>query len=180
MRSLDRLTLAAAVLVVASIGACGGGERRPEEARPEGSTVDVGGVAYTVSLARQINPNIPPASDWYQGPDPKGDALLFAVFLQACNSGSEPRAAASRFRLVGPFDARLAPKRLDEDNVFAYEPRELDPAQCIPRKGSAAERGAPGAMLLFEMPRDIYGNRPFRLEISGPEGGERASVEVDV
>lgn len=64
-----------------------------EQARPEGSTLRVGGLAYEVSLARQLNPNTPPASDWYQGPDPKDDAILFGVFLAVCNRGQQPRRA---------------------------------------------------------------------------------------
>lgn len=178
-----RLWLAAAL---ATLAACGGSEpdrTEPEarpEAVPEGDAFEVGGLRYRVDLARQINPNIPPGKDYYQGPGAPPGSLLFAVFLSACNDGEQTRPAAERFRLVTAFGDRLRPKDLPEDNVFAYEARAVEPATCIPREDSAATRAAEGAMLLFEVPLEKYNNAQLKLEVTAPDGEASRLVELDV
>jgi hypothetical protein len=68
---------------------------------------------------------------------------------------------------------------LPEDNVFAYEARRLAPERCIPADGSAAARAADGAMLLFEMPNEVYEYRNLRLEIRAPSSDAAVRIELD-
>ena len=182
-RARARLWLTA---VLATLAACGGSEPDPTEppagaeAVPEGDAFELGGLRYQVDLARQINPNIAPGSDYYQGPGAPPGSLLFAVFLTACNEGEQTRPAAERLRLVTAFGDRLRPKTLPDANVFAYQARPVEPATCIPREDSAAARAAEGAMLLFEIPLEKYNNVQLKLEVTAPDGDTSRLVELDV
>ncbi|MDP8942927.1 MAG: hypothetical protein M3N16_02225 [Actinomycetota bacterium] len=179
MRGLAALLLSGLVLILPA--ACGddrGGEA--PEPRPEGAVAELGGIDYTVDLARQLNTSIPPDSDYFQGPGAPPGSLYFGVFLHACNRGGAPRSSAERLTLVDAFGNRLKPKELPDDNVFAYEARDLAPGECIPREGSAAARAAPGAMLLFEVPHDVFRNRPLKLRIQAPSRKESVSLQLGV
>lgn len=185
VRPAIRALAAALVLItVLLLTACG--EHEPDagefeailDAAPEGDAVELAGITYRVTIARQINPNIPPGEDYYQGPGVPPGHILFAVFVRACNEDGQLHRAAERFRIVNPLGARLEPMDLPRWNVFAYRPEMLLPGECIPGEGGA--RSADGAMLLFDVPLEVYDNRQFVLEITAPHGRDSARVELDV
>ena len=152
-----------------------------DELAPIGSTVVVGDVAYRVTIARQLNPRIAPDEELVDGRRPEGDALLFGVFLQACNpEGGEPARATGRVALLDAFGARAEPVDLGADNPFAYRPATIEPGECLPQPGSVAERAVDGRLVLFEVPADRLENRPLGLEVVSPDGRDRATVQLDV
>ncbi len=169
-----------ALLVLAGVSLVACGEpREAGEPQPTGSTVELAGIEYRVELSRQLNPNIPPDKDFFRGRGARPGSLLFGVFLEACNEEREAASAAGDFTLLDVFGKRFEPLELAEDNVFAYEPRRLEPGECIPREGTAADRAASGALVVFEVPVQTLQNRPLELEISGPRR-TTARVELDI
>jgi hypothetical protein len=189
MRLLPKRTAAACVLALAaSLAACGtkDEEQGVEEPAREGLALPLGGVEYNVFITRQLNPKIPPDDAFYQGPAPPAGQTLYGVFLQACNKGDEPRATASRFKVVDNQGNEVEPTELPASNKFAYHPRRLDPEECIPESGGVAQLGpTAGAMLLFRLPLDLTENRPLELEIEGPADAleakhKRLTFELDL
>jgi hypothetical protein len=177
---LRRLALAACLLGLSvGVAACGDEPGVDEPAR-EGLALDLDGVDYNVFITRQLNPEIPPDDTYYTGPEPAPDETLYGVFIQACNNSDEPRETADSFTVVDNQGNEFEPEQLDAGEVIAYEPRELDPEECIPDAGSLAQLGPQAAsMLLFRLPLEITENRPLELEIEG-EGEEHLTFELDI
>ena len=152
-----------------------------DELAPIGASVQVGGVRYDVTIARQLNPRIEPDEELVEGYTPgDDDALLFGVFLKACNTKEQPVRPTDRLALLAAFGTRVQPVELPDGNPFAYAPRRLEPGDCLPAEGSVADRVIDGRMLLFEVTNDLLDQRPLGLEIVAPDGSERAVVQLDV
>jgi hypothetical protein len=175
---------AACALLLAGgvLGACGNAdeEQGVDEPAREGLALPLDGVDYNVFITRELNLRVPPDNAYYTGPEaPKGQTL-YGVFLQACNSGKKPRQTASAFKVVDNQGNQFEPVPLPRDNVFSYQPKVLQPDDCIPTKGSVAQLGpTAGAMLLFRLPLDVTENRPLELEIEG-DVGDHLTVELDL
>ncbi|MDQ4047817.1 MAG: hypothetical protein M3131_00300, partial [Actinomycetota bacterium] len=75
---------------------------------------------------------------------------------------------------------------LEEDNPFAYRPRQLAKGDCIPADGSVAQLGpTAGSMLLFDFPLENTENRPLELDITAPHAHttykhETKHIELDL
>ena len=194
--------LAACALALAPLGlaACGPEGERGDEARKtlekgqsalglrEGLTFPVDKVDYTVVVSRELNIRDPEDSQYYTGREPPPGFALFGVFVRACNAG-EPevaRQSARTFTLVDTQEHRFQPLPVEEDNHFAYHPRRLAPKECIPEPSSAVAFGPTGAVVLvYQVPLDVFENRPLELEVEGTYDamkGERqvAIVELDL
>ena len=172
----------ACALVAATAGAVAGCGEKGHEKDParEGLALPIGGIEYNVFITRQLNTKIPPDNAYYDGQAPKGETL-YGVFLQACNKGKEPRRTTDRFEIVDNQGNKFEPIELPEDNAFAYEPRLLNPQECIPEAGSAAQQGpTAGSMLLYRLPLGVTENRPLELEIHARTGPEKHTVELDI
>lgn len=190
--SLRRPPSAAIVCVLALAAAaatgCGGEEPREDEAEREGLSLELGGLEYNVYITRQLNLRDPEDRGYYQGPEAPPGSTHYGVFLQVCNPSNTgpPRRSAASFSVVDTQGNEFEPVELEEDNVFAYQPRALAPRECIPQEGSlAASSPTAGAMLLFRLPLEATENRPLELEIEGVYNamtGERqtAAVELDL
>lgn len=154
----------------------------PEAVVREGVGVGLEGLDYTVFITRQINPRDPEDKDYYPGPEAPPEKAIYAVFLQACNEGERPAAAAREFKVFDSQGSEFAPLPLQPDNIFAYRPKELPPHECIPnRLSTAAQAPAGGALLLYLLPLAATENRPLILEIEPPSGhGNPARVELDI
>jgi hypothetical protein len=157
-----------------------------EETHREGLDVRVGGIDYTVFITRELNPSLPDDSGYWQGPEAKPGFALYGVFLQACNRSDDDDdladaayAATDEFVVVDTQGNEYEPLEPDEENVFHYRARSLEPGECIPEVGSLAQQGpTAGAMLAFEFPLEAGENRPLELEIHA--GVEEGLVELDL
>jgi hypothetical protein len=185
---LRRLAAISAVALVAATGlsACGD-EHAVSEGATEGVYVTTGGLAYQVQISRQLNPSDFEDQGYLVGLGPAERALApgqewFAVFLRAFNRGDEPKPAAKRFFIKDTtgktYEQTPVPTRI---NIEAFRSYVLNPGDQLPVPGSAArENGAQGGVLLFKVPVQAYDNRPLVLHIEAPEGGEEATVDLDV
>ena len=163
-------------------------EEEKEEGEPlrEGLAVKVDGIEYTVYITRELNPALPDDKGYWQGDEAEPGFALYGVFLQACNRSDEDDdledgtyEATDDFLVVDTQGNEYEPLEVDEENVFHYHAQSLEPDQCIPEKGSLAERGpTAGAMVPFEFPLEAGENRPLELEIRA--GGEEGLVELDL
>ena len=182
LRSKTVAACACALVVGAGAVAAGCGEKGDEkEPTREGLALPLAGVEYNVFITRQLNTKIPPDNAYYDGPQPPKGETFYGVFLQACNKAKEPRQTTDEFEIVDNQDNRFKPIELPEDNPFAYEPRLLNPQECIPQAGSVAQQGpTAGAMLLFRLPLGVTENRPLELEIKGPATAKTYRVELDI
>ena len=144
------------------------------EAQDEEEPIVVEGLHYDPLIARRLNPDIAPDRALVSGLEPPAGKLWFGVFLRVCNRGEQTRTSSDRLALVDAFGQRTTPSdALPQDNLFAYEPSTLDPGQCLPREGSAAERGD-GALVLFAVSSKILDDRPVALEV----GDRRVILDV--
>jgi hypothetical protein len=179
---LRRLTLAVCVLALAAplgLTACGDEEPGVDEPAREGLALELDGVDYNVFITRQLNPRVPPDGAYVTDEAPPGETL-YGVFIQVCNNSDEPRETVSEFVVKDNQENTFEPEELPEDNAFAYSPRTLNPAECIPEAGSVAQLGpSAGSMLLFQLPIENTENRPLELEVEG-EGGETLTFELDI
>ena len=177
-----RLPLILCLLALAAalpMAACGEEEPGVDEPAREGLAIELDGVDYTVFITRQLNASITPDDAYITEQAPSGETL-YGVFLRACNTSSDQRNTASEFIVKDNQENTFEPEELPEDNQFAYQPRTLDPKECIPEAGSVAQLGpTAGAMLLFQFPLENTENRPLELEIEG-EGGEKRVFELDI
>lgn len=175
------LRLAACLLVLAApLGLLGCGDEEPgiDEPAREGLAIGLGGIDYTVFITRELNPRITPDNAYVTDEAPPGEAL-YGIFLRACNTSDDQRAAASEFTVTDNQHNTFEPEPLPADNHFAYAPVTLEPKECIPEAGSVAQLGpTAGSMLLFKFPLENTENRPLELEIE--QNGEKRTFELDI
>jgi hypothetical protein len=149
------------------------------EALPIGAELEVGGIAYEVVNARQLNPAIAPDGDLVATRPARpgaGERLLFGVFVRACNEGDQQRRSSADVRLLTVFGDAVAPSGAAEER-FALRAAPIPPGRCLPAEGSAAERTVDGALASFDVPRRFLQDRPLLLEVRA--GSERGLVELD-
>ena len=145
----------------------------------EQNTVELNGIRYRVMIFRQLNTRIAPDDALYDGPEPSGNRGIYAAFLRACNVSDETRRPAREIRLEDAFGEAYPQLEAASESSFAYEPSRLRPDECVPSQDTAADRAFPGAAVLFAIPFDDLGNRPFVLELRDSDAGARR-VEVDL
>ena len=178
MRSL--LCLVSVVVSAVLIVACGDDpEPAAEGPVPPGETVSLAGLDLTVPIARQLNPRTVPDRQLVGGRLPDGDQLYFGVFLRACNDGDDERTARPEITLTtSPFDRSYAPVELGASNPFAWEGGPVAADGCLPREGSVDDEFIEGSLVLFEVPRRAFANRPLVLRLS--QDGETRQLELDL
>jgi hypothetical protein len=162
----------------------GCGDEGDQNEVPEGQTIEVAGVDYTVYRTRQLNPRASPDDGWYDGPRVPSGKLLYASFVKACNPRGEAAAATGQLQLRDSFGNVYEPVELDADNPFDYEARTLDVGDCVPAEGSTADLPGGGGLVVFQVPAGAPENRPWTLRIQPPVGAspdaEAARVELDL
>lgn len=169
---------------VALLGACGEDETagdRPvdrEEAieAREHNIVELNGIRYRIVMFRQINPRLASDAALYDGPPLEEDVGVFAAFLRACNTSDERTTPTNDVTLEDAFGQSYRRLQTVSDEAFDYDPEPLRPDLCLPPSDGAADRAFPGAALLFAVPFDQLGNRPFVLELK--DRNERGDVET--
>lgn len=180
-----RAIATAALLATTLLVGCGGEDRAAETTAvgteaveaSEQNTVELDGIRYRVMIFRQLNPRIAPDRALYDGPGPTGDSGVFAAFIEACNVSGEVRRPAARVSLEDAFGDAYPRLEAASASGYDYDAVRLRPDECLPPEDSAADRAFPGAALLFRIPFDRLGNRPFVLELR--DGGVRR-IELDV
>lgn len=150
-----------------------------DEAAPVGATIHLDGLAYTPQITRQLNSRIRPDQALVGGRPAGRDRIWLGAFLRVCNEGDRVRTPSHRLALVGAFGKRITPTELPPSNPYDYEPRPLRPDECLPRPGSVSDRVIEGALVLFNIPVDFFGERPVALEVIS-DSGERERVVVDL
>lgn len=168
------------LLLVLAVVACGeeGSVDEPLEAT-EANEVELAGVRYRVVLFRQLNPSEPPDDALYEGDPPGGDEGAYAAFIRVCNASDQPRTPSRSIRLEDAFNQPFGPRAELVPDRFAYQPRRLEPGECLPAPNSAAEQTFDGAALVFRVPFRSVRERPLVLEISAGQG-RRARIRLDL
>jgi len=161
----------------AQVGAPGTGTD-PGEVAEIGATIEVGALAYTPQISRQLNPAIEPDSAFLPERRPAEGHVWFGVALRVCNEGDRPARASGELALVDAFGQEVAPVRLPASEDVAYAPRTVEPGECLPPDGSVAARVLDGALVLFDAPLELLEDRPVALEVR--DGDDRARVALDV
>jgi hypothetical protein len=177
-RPLPILACALVLAALPGLTACNDEKQGVDAPAREGLAIEMGGVTYNVFITRELNPKITPDSAYVADEAPPGQAL-YGIFLRACNVSEHPEATAAEFTVRDNQDNKFHPESLPKDNEFAYQPRTLDPKECIPEVGSVAQLGpTAGSMLLFQLPLDTTENRPLELDIE--HNGEKRTFTLDI
>jgi hypothetical protein len=185
---LRRLIATAAVALAAasSLAACGKDDET-NRGDTEGVYVTTGDLAYQVQISRQLNRADFEDHDYLKGLPPADRVLgpgeeYFAVFIRVWNRSDVPHPSASNFVIRDTTGKEFRPVPVDlNQNVVAYRPLVVKPGDQIPVPGSLArENATQGGLILFKIPESSYANRPLELRIAPPEGGQEATVDLDV
>jgi hypothetical protein len=187
---LFRLPLLAALALLATLplAACGA-EETTTQGHSEGSYIKAGSLVYQVQMSRELNPANVEDAELLEGlstsePALAGDEEWFGVWVRAQNITDEPAQSADEFKIIDTTGTEYEPIELPETNPLVYTPALVegkDGQPVLPGPESAAAAGpVQGSMLLFKLRTDVYSNRPLEFEVVPPDGGEPASVELDL
>ncbi|HEU4974618.1 MAG TPA: hypothetical protein VFT50_05970 [Baekduia sp.] len=178
-------TTALALVAATSLAACG--EEETSNGKTEGVYVTTGDLKYQVQISRQLNPHDFEDHDYLVGrtganANLKPNEDWFGVFLRVRNTSDAPHQSASRFYIEDTTGQRFDPVTLNQSvNVVAYKPLVVGPGDQLPVPGSLArENPTQGGLVLFKVPVSSFANRPLVLHIEPAEGGQEATVDLDV
>ena len=176
--------LAAAVALVAALGACGVKEDEITHGETEGAYLDLGELKYQVQISRQLNPTDREDEAYLLGVPEEERELApnetwFAIFMRVQNITDEPHPAAEEFEIRDTQGEVFEPVELGPENVFAYRPAEIPAERTLPAPDSPpAENTIQGSLVLFQIPDSSSEDRPLVLSIPG-DGGP-ATYELDL
>jgi hypothetical protein len=181
------VTTAVAVATTTSLAACGTESEEPSAGKTEGVYVNTGDLKYQVQISRQLNPSDFEDRDYLVGLPANGHTLApgqewFAVFIRVFNKTDAPHMAASQFTIRDTTGKVYRPVPLDTRvNRTAYRPLPVGGGDQIPVPGSLArENLTQGGLILFRVENSSYASRPLELNITPPDGGKPATVDLDV
>jgi len=188
VRLRGRMKRVVSVLVLAALAviALTGCSRHHEVPEPEGQTIKVHGLSYTVFITRQLNLRDAEDRDYFSGPEAEPGFSYFGVFIQVCNdyNHAPQREPVNNFKVIDTEGKEFEPTPLPTTDVFAYRPEKLGAKECVPIAGSAPATGPiGGSLILFKLPVAAIENRPLDLEIDPPLGGETPEsrkIELDI
>lgn len=171
--------IAAAVAIVlgaVALAGCGGSDAE-ELTYDETEAVVLDGLTYRVSLFRELNRNIDPDGQILDGAGPPAnDSGYYAAFVNVCNETDAELTPTSDVVLQDAFGEEYQP--MSDQPDFAYRPATLEPGQCQPAEGTLAERGLPGAPVVFEIAFEQVDQRPLSLVLGGDQGSRE--IELDL
>jgi hypothetical protein len=186
LRRLAAIT-AVALAAATSLAACGSGGEEPTAGETEGIYVNTGDLKYQVQISRQLNAADFEDRDYLIGLPAADKALApgeewFAVFIRVFNTTEEAHPAAAEFEIHDTTGQIFKPIAINTKiNRVAYRPDEVGAGDQIPVPGSLArENLTQGGLILFKVPNTAYDNRPLELNITPPDGGHEATVDLDV
>lgn len=168
------------MLCACLLAACGGEEtaRVPAVEAQEGNTAQLRGIAYRVVLFRQLNPETTGDRALIEDVSVGEGRGLFAAFIEACNRSGEQAAPTGDIVLEDAFGATFEPVTEGVDESLTYTPRSLEPDECVPGTGTAADRTFEGGAVVFEAPLDVTQERPLVLEIR--DSGDEVRIVLDL
>jgi hypothetical protein len=180
-------TTAVALASATSLAACGNSDKEPTAGATEGVYVNTGDLKYQVQISRQLNASDFEDRDYLVGL-PAADKNLatgqewFAVFLRVFNKTGQPHPAASQFVIRDTTGKQYRPVALDTSvNRTAYKAAVVNGGDQFPVPGSLArENLTQGGLILFKVESSSYASRPLELNITPPDGGPPATVDLDV
>jgi hypothetical protein len=180
-------TTAVALAATTSLAACGGSSEEPTSGKTEGVYVNTGDLKYQVQISRQLNPWDFEDRDYLTGlagsdKNLRSGQEWFAVFIRVFNKTNDPHKAASQFSIRDTTGKEYRPVRIDPNiNRVAYTPLVVGGGDQIPLPGSLArENLTQGGLILFKVNNSSYASRPLELNITPPDGGQPATVDLDV
>jgi hypothetical protein len=180
-------TTAVALAATTSLAACGNSDEEPTAGKTEGVYVNTGDLKYQVQISRQLNPSDFEDRDYLTGlpaadKDLRSGQEWFAVFIRVFNTTKVPHRAASQFTIRDTTGKEYRPVAIDTNiNRVAYKPLPVGAGDQIPVPGSLArENLTQGGLILFKVNNSSYASRPLELNITPPEGGQKATVDLDV
>ncbi|HWB70123.1 MAG TPA: hypothetical protein VG518_09125, partial [Solirubrobacterales bacterium] len=145
----------------------------------EGETVDLGDLTYNVVFSRYLNPNDNEDSAYLVGqPAPPKGLTYFGVFFEVQNNSDKPQTLADTLTITDAdhqaFDV------IPSESLYALPlGGEVEPEEQIPVLDSTPQQGPiEGSMALFLLPPSASDNRPLTLEIPGPEGPAKVTLDL--
>ncbi len=188
MRRACRFLLPLLALAPALLAGCGPVKHAAyHDASTEGQYMAAGGLKYQIQLDRALNPALPEDAAYLQdlGPGivPPGKGKeWFGVWMLATDDSSRPAMMAGDFDIKDTLGNVYTPVAVKPANILSYQPRLLRPHEDYPYVQTAIAQSGPrrGAMLLFQISTSAYQNRPLTFTIHPPDGGEPATVKLDL
>jgi hypothetical protein len=172
------VTATVAVATASSLAACGSGE---------GTYVNTGDLRYQVQVSRQLNASDFEDQDYLTGLPTGANKLAvgqewFAVFIRVFNRTNSPHPSAAQFVIRDTTGKTYQPIAVNPHiNLTAYRPAVVDGGDQIPVPGSLArENLTQGGLILFKVESSSYASRPLVLQITPPNGGKSAFIDLDV
>ncbi len=174
--ALPLLAALACATMALALSACGWSSDSKSVA--EGDPVKLGDVQYKVVFSRLLNPNDAEDSAYLVGqPAPPRNGSYFGVFLQAQNSAKTPRRVPTSMKITDVTH-----------NVYAALPTKslyalplggtIEAEDQLPTLDSTPQQGAiEGSLVLFRLPDSASDNRPLTLNIPGPGGPAKVSLD---
>lgn len=169
--------IAAALLVSATISACGTSEDKADLI--EGEPVELGELQYNVLFSRFLNPDDIEDEAYLVGqPAPGPDELYLGVFVEVLNKGEEPARLPSTFTVTDTEDNPYLP--ISSESLYALPlGGEIGGGDQAPADDSTAFEGPiEGSMILFKVTDETTQVGPLKMEIPGEDGP--AEVELDI
>ncbi|MGI8781827.1 MAG: hypothetical protein ACR2L8_16950 [Solirubrobacteraceae bacterium] len=180
-RAMRRVPALAVIVAVALLAGCGEEETGDNAVEAqEQNTVELGGVRYRVILFRQLNVRGAPDDALWEGQPSESGKGLYVVLVRACAAAGEPARMSERIHLEDAFGQRFEPRPADTADKFEYSAVRLEPSECRPVPGSAADRTFDGVALVFDVPFESTAERPMILEIGDPTGSGAARIQLDL
>ena len=196
MKPVRLLAVLASLALVLGLSACGEEQEAVEPgsfqsvnaqvAETEGIYLDVDELKYQVQASRQLNPLIGEDRDYLQDvasfeADLGSDEVWFGIWMRVENETEEAHRAVEEYVIRDTQENLYRPVRFGRGNVWAYRPVTVPADKLYPIPDTpAGERQPFGTLLLFKVRRESLDNRPLELELTGPESGQKAIVNLDV
>jgi hypothetical protein len=168
--------LSLAVLSLA-VSACGYSSSSKDVV--EGEPVELGALDYNVVFSRYLNPEDAEDSAYLvgQAPPPAG-STYFGVFFEVHNESDATQRLPSSFTIV---DAdRKAYESVPSESLYAFPfGGEVEAEERVPELDTTPQQGPiEGSLVLFRLPASASDNRPLTLEIPGPEGPAKVTLDL--
>jgi hypothetical protein len=172
--------IAAAALLLLSIGFSACGKEENSKDTTEGVPVELGDMQYKVLFSRFLNPNDVEDREYLTGqPAPAATSHYLGVFVQIINKNKDSEETIpSGWVINDTQDNSYFP-------VASESPYALDfgaavgPEDQVPALDSTAQVGPiGGSMILFELPDAANDNRPLEMEIPTKDGTARVRLDA--
>lgn len=172
---------AALALAVLALGVTACGYESHETEVVEGEPVELGELTYNVTFSRYLNPNDTEDSAYLVGQPPAPDGTTyFGVFFEVQNESEEPQTLPSTLEITDADEQRY--DVIPSESLYALPlGGEVEPEEQVPVLDSTPQLGPiEGSIAIFLLPEEASENRPLTLHIPGADGGEGATVTLDL